>query len=743
MKEFVSNETTAGRGVNLCVASVRRCFGGEHTRPRVLRCAPSRNAPARSSSHNFALCERSKPAREGAGRNTRGRVCSLLFAAALWLCIHGAAAATLEIAMRHVGDGQPLQLGSLRSDNSAGENFSITRLSYLLSGFAFQREDGSWLELGNSVAWFDAEKERTSARFEIPSGTYLSVRFNVGLETNLNHADVARFPFDHPLNPNLSGLHWSWQGGYIFMALEGMWQSSHVPRDVLDSVAPLRAPSLNGGRDGNGQTPSIATARAEPDHPSPSIPLPVEGRGMPERAALSGFSFHLARDTNCAVINLGAALDLTRDARLELDVDLTPLLNAPRAISFAKDGSSTHSRDGDPIAAALVANLPGAFRVRQVLARDTSLAEAATMQPLFLPAKFTPYRFSMSAVFPIPDLPRDNPLTEERVALGEKLFHDPLLSRDGTISCASCHDSKSAFSDPRRYSVGVRNQTGTRQAMPLFNLAWKNSFFWDGRAPSLRAQALMPIQDHGEMDESLSNVVAKLEGRAGCPQPAADAVVLSRRGEDTAPYLELFTRAFGSPEVTAEKIGLALEQFMLTLTSSDSRFDRAFRGEAQLSDDEKRGFELFMTEYDPRRGQFGADCFHCHGGALFQSQTFANNGLDAKFSDMGRAKITGKDSDAGKFSTPSLRNIALTAPYMHDGRFATLEEVVAHYSTGVQRSATLDPNLAKHPDGGLHLSKDDQRALVKFLQTLTDDKFRAREVPARRTPAACGAPCVE
>jgi cytochrome c peroxidase len=130
-----------------------------------------------------------------------------------------------------------------------------------------------------------------------------------------------------------------------------------------------------------------------------------------------------------------------------------------------------------------------------------------------------------------------------------------------------------------------------------------------------------------------------------------------------------------------------------------------------------------MTEYDPRREQFGADCFHCHGGPLFQSQTFANNGLDTRLGDVGRAKVTGKPADQGKFATPSLRNVSLTAPYMHDGRFATLEQVVEHYSTGVKRSPTLDPNLAKHPDGGVPLSAEDKRALVAFLKTLTDPKY--------------------
>jgi cytochrome c peroxidase len=555
--------------------------------------------------------------------------------------------ASLEIQITPKFSGAPIQPDSLRYQTAAGETFSITRVSYLLHGFALQRTDGSWLELTNDVAWFDLEKSRSTIRLSsLPAAEYRSLRFHLGPDEKLNHADIAQFPADHPLNPNLNGLHWSWQGGFIFLALEGMW------------------------RNGSG--------------------------------SLDGWACHLARDTNRTRVTLAAPLDLANDTRLELDFDIATLLNAPRPLSFGKDGSSTHSRDGDPIAAALVANLPGAFYVRRVRQVEADGATTAVTKPLYLPAKFTPYAFRMSATFPIPDLPKDNPLIEERVALGEKLFREPLLSKDSTLSCASCHDAKHALADPRKYSVGVRQQTGTRNAMPLFNLAWKSSFFWDGRAPSLRAQALMPIQDHTEMDETLTNVCAKLA---------------------STNYAPAFTAAFGAPEITPEKIGLAIEAFLLTQTAFDSKFDRALAGKDQLNDQEKRGLELFMTEYDPRREQFGADCFHCHGGPLFQSQAFANNGLDAEFKDLGRAKVTGKASDQGKFATPSLRNIALTAPYMHDGRFSTLEEVVEHYSTGQKRSATLDPNLAKHPDGGVRLSDSDKRALVAFLKTLTDEKF--------------------
>ncbi len=504
------------------------------------------------------------------------------------------------------------------------------------------------------------ERSRLSQRVtSVPSGEYRSVRFHIGLDEKVNHSDPAQFTADHPLNPNLNGLHWNWQGGYIFLALEGMWRNA-------------------GG-------------------------------------AIDGWSYHFARDTNYTRITLAAELNLTNDTKLELDFDLATLLNAPRPLSFGKDGSSTHSRDGDPIAAVLAANLLGAFQVHRVstggasvlASRGESDADSARgrspHQPLYLPKKFTPYRFQMSATFPIPDLPRDNPLIEERVTLGEKLFHETALSKDGTISCASCHDSKHAFTDPRRFSIGVRDQEGTRNGMPLFNLAWKTIFFWDGRAPSLRAQALMPIQDHTEMDESLTNVVAKLSAKTN--------------------YSALFVAAFGSPEITPEKIGLAIESFLLTLTSFDSKFDRALRGETGLTAAEKRGFELFMTEYDPRREQYGADCFHCHGGALFSDHQFHNNGQHLDEHDLGRFKVTKLDADKGKFSTPSLRNVALTAPYMHDGKFRTLEDVVAHYDHGIRRTPTLDPNLAKHPADGLRLSRQDQDALVAFLQTLTDEKY--------------------
>jgi cytochrome c peroxidase len=288
------------------------------------------------------------------------------------------------------------------------------------------------------------------------------------------------------------------------------------------------------------------------------------------------------------------------------------------------------------------------------------------------------------------------------VALGRALFHDPRLSSQERQSCASCHQAEAGTIDPgQRFSRGVTGHLGKRNAMPLFNLAWKEAFFWDGRATTLRQQVLMPIQDPLEMNESLENVLSKLKANSHYPMRFADA--------------------FGSKEITADRVARALEQFLLTQVSADSKLDRALRGEVTLTTAEKRGFELFHTEYDPSRQQYGADCFHCHGGPLFQNVTFANNGLDLSFeTDPGRFGVTQQPGDLGKFSVPSLRNVALTAPYMHDGRLTTLEEVIDHYCDEVKKSPTLDPNLAKHPQGGVPLSTEDRQALVAFLHTLTD-----------------------
>jgi cytochrome c peroxidase len=552
-------------------------------------------------------------------------------------------AAFLDIAIDPRFDGEALRLDSLRYQTSAGETISITRLSYLISGLALETEDGRWLEFPAAIAWMDAAAHRNRFTIpDVPPANYRGIRFHIGLDPTTNAADPAVYPASHPLNPNLNGLHWSWQGGYIFMAVEGMFIT-------------------------------------------------------PANSALKGYAHHLARDANRTGISLSCNLDCRKDSGVLIHFDLAALFNAPRPLSFEKDGSSTHSRQGDSIAAALVSNLPGAFRIRQLVSPQAAATALPRVAPIDFPATVTPYRFVMSGTFPIPELPRDNPLIVERVELGRRLFHETALSRDNTISCTTCHQADAAFTDGRKVSHGIDGRMSERNAMPLFNLAWKRTFFWDGRAPSLREQVVMPIRDHREMDQSLESASARLKDRSD--------------------YWKWFQAAFKSGEISGETMALALEQFLLTLSARSSRFDQAMSGKASLNEAEKRGFELFMTEYEPRTGQYGADCFHCHGGALFTDHQFHNNGLAGN--DPGRAGVTGLDSDQRKFSTPSLRNIAVTAPYMHDGRFATLEEVVEHYSSGIQRSATLDPNLAKHPATGLKLSTEDKCALVAFLKTLT------------------------
>ena len=554
---------------------------------------------------------------------------------------------SLGISLQHTFTGKPLILDSLRYETSVNETFSISRLSYLLSEFELQDIEGSWQVVPNSIQWIDARKHRTQILLDsIPEGDFKAIRFSIGLSQAVNHSDPNLYAAKHPLNPSFNNLHWNWQTGYIFLALEGTYRQSI------------------------GQ--------------------------------VSGYVYHFANDPQRTTITLTLPKNISGNAAIDIDFDIAALLNVPSPISFSKDGASTHSREGDPIPQALKRNLPGAFQIKRIRAAVPMRTDTRPL-PIDLPDTPTPYPFKLGNRLPIPSLPLDNPLIAERIELGRRLFHDPQLSIDNTIACASCHQEDHAFSDPARISAGVNGQFSRRHSMPLFNLAWKDSFFWDGRAHSLREQVLIPIEDPIEMGESLDHVIDKL---------SADV-----------DYHTLFGNAFGSGLITPETIGLALENFLLSLTSYNSKFDQAMSGKAQLSPSEQRGFELFMTEFEPRSRQYGADCFHCHGGALFTDNRFHDNGLAQIAVDRGLAEATHNPLDANKFSTPSLRNIALTAPYMHDGRFQTLEEVVEHYSSAITSRATLDPNLAKHPADGLQLSAQDKTALVDFLKTLSDPQY--------------------
>jgi cytochrome c peroxidase len=317
----------------------------------------------------------------------------------------------------------------------------------------------------------------------------------------------------------------------------------------------------------------------------------------------------------------------------------------------------------------------------------------------------TPYQIK-TGKFEQPVISSDNKLTIQGVKLGRMLFYEKKLSGNQTISCADCHRQEHAFTDTARFSEGIRNLRGKRNAMAVFNMAWNNNeFFWDGRAHLLRHQSLLPIQDPLEMDESLPNVVNKLKG---------DEV-----------YRQQFTRAFGNDEINPEKISLALEQFMNSIVSVNSKYDKYKNGTAQLDSVEERGRYLFFAEFNPGFPNLsGADCAHCHTTLNFENDKYLNNALDsdADMTDDGRMKVTNDPNDKGKFKVTSLRNIELTAPYMHDGRFKTLEEVVEHYNSGMKNSSTIDPALI-YPlnSGGLQLSADDKKALIAFLKTLTDD----------------------
>ncbi len=300
-----------------------------------------------------------------------------------------------------------------------------------------------------------------------------------------------------------------------------------------------------------------------------------------------------------------------------------------------------------------------------------------------------------------PILPVDNRQTVEGIALGRKLFFDPILSADKTVACASCHSTQNAFTDNTQFSDGINGSFGNRNSMPLFNLAWNydERFFWDGAANSLEEQAFEPVTNPNEMGNTWSAAVAALQQDMEYPQ--------------------LFLDAFGEEGIDSLKVVKALSQYERTLVSANSRFDRFLLGELELTEQEQNGLNVFLMETK-------GDCFHCHGNPnnpLWTDNLFHNNGLDAAFSDLGLGAVTGDPNDNGKFRSPSLRNLAFTAPYMHDGRFATLDEVIDHYSEGLQDSETIDPLMKSVSMGGVRLSQKDKDDLKAFLLSLSDERF--------------------
>lgn len=331
----------------------------------------------------------------------------------------------------------------------------------------------------------------------------------------------------------------------------------------------------------------------------------------------------------------------------------------------------------------------------------------------------TPYTLSYPAYFGNRiNTPEDNPLTVEGVGLGRRLFYEKRLSANNTISCGSCHHQAHAFADDRVFSTGFDQTPTKRNTMSLANLLWVRHFFWDGRAASLEAQALTPLTDPHEMGQSMDSSVRKLRSEAVYPPLFAAAF-------DSAPASGP-TAGAASP-ITADRIIRAIAQFERTLISDNSPYDRYIRGEYQPTAAERRGLALFYTNPVHSRGIRGAGCGNCHSGPKVFNETYHNNGLDSLPADPGRSGVTGMDYDRGRFRVVTLRNIALTAPYMHDGRFKTLEEVIDHYDAHVRSGPTLSPSLK---DSGnfptrLRLNPQEKSDLLAFLHMLTDSVFIA------------------
>jgi cytochrome c peroxidase len=308
----------------------------------------------------------------------------------------------------------------------------------------------------------------------------------------------------------------------------------------------------------------------------------------------------------------------------------------------------------------------------------------------------TPYKLAIPSGLPAMSIPQTNPLTEEGIELGRRLFYDPILSGNNRMSCGTCHRQQFAFTDSAlRLSIGVDGLPGLRNTMSLANLGYQKKFFWDGGAADLESQVIDPIQNPLEMHETLPRVIEKLN---------ADPE-----------YPALFEKVFGSTAITTQMVMRAIAQFERTLISGNSKFDQYKRGLASLTDAEQRGMTLFESEDK-------GDCVHCHSlGSTFSDFEFRNTGLDSIAVDAGRFAITLLDTDSGKFKTPSLRNVAVTTPYMHDGRFKTLEECIDHYNLNFRYTRNLDGNMIKLQKG--RLNPQEKADLVAFLNTLTDHEF--------------------
>jgi len=320
----------------------------------------------------------------------------------------------------------------------------------------------------------------------------------------------------------------------------------------------------------------------------------------------------------------------------------------------------------------------------------------------------TDYNMNLPFYAPNTLIPSDNPMKESSVVLGRHLFWEKRLSADNTISCGTCHSPSSAFSDPSATSAGIDGILGTRNSMALVNLVFQPIITWDGHQPNLEEQSGAPVENVIEMHNLWVNVIADLE---------SDPL-----------YQDMFIDAYGSSCMDKERATKSIAQFIRSMTSFNAKYDRSIYGPEQLTPLEQIGLDIWNDEGGSAPavplGQEGADCFHCHSLAteIFTDNQFHNNGLDSVFTDLGQGGVTGNPNHYGRFKTPSLRNIEYSAPYMHDGRFQTLEEVVEHYNSGGHPSATVDPFM-KYTVGGLQLTPQKKAGLVAFLKALSDPDF--------------------
>lgn len=311
----------------------------------------------------------------------------------------------------------------------------------------------------------------------------------------------------------------------------------------------------------------------------------------------------------------------------------------------------------------------------------------------------------------IDNTPNNNMITDAGATLGRVLFYDQILSANNKISCASCHKQVNGFSDPDRFSTGFEGGLTSRNSMGLSNARYYDNgqFFWDQRAATLEEQVLIPIQDEVEMGLTLNELVSKIQA---------------------ANYYEpLFSDAFGSTEVSTERISYALSQFIRSMVSYQSRFDA---GLAAVNGNEEEDFPNFSELENLGKDLFFSgrtQCSNCHETVVFSGDEARNNGLNAHSEDLGLGAITGNADDNGKFKVNSLRNIELTAPYMHDGRFATLKEVIDFYNDGIQNIANLDDRLRVQGNmvRRMNLNGTEINALVAFMNTLTDESFISDE----------------